>query len=129
MRNIRFRGKDKKTGKWVYGDLTHTKGIRAESESLTYDRVMVGGYEVDEDTVGQYSGIQDFDNCKIYELDIVEWEGELYVIVFRSGMFYASIHECNPDSYGGYPLWMLCTGNCKIKGNILDNPELLEGGE
>ena len=51
-----------------------------------------------------------------------------YVVVFRSGMFYASVEEFNDGVYGGLPLWMLCLEeqNCKVVGTIYENKELLE---
>lgn len=72
MRVIKFRGKDKKTGKWVYGDLTHTKGITPPgSEKMTYPRVMVAGYEVHDMSVGQFTGMLDKKGNEVFEGDII----------------------------------------------------------
>lgn len=121
----RFRGFDAVGKKGlVYGDLVHNKRV-----DLT-DRVMVGGYEVVPESVGLRTGLKDRNGNEIYEGDIVRWDRDqkMYVVVFRNGMFYASVEECNPHIYGGFPLWCLCEAeqHCTIVGNIFDNKELLK---
>ena len=85
--------------------------------------------EIDPDSVGEFTGLQDRTGRDIYEGDIVKWDKDqrLYVVEFRSGMFYASVEPCNPHIYGGFPLWCLCEEeqHCAIVGNIYDNPELI----
>ena len=85
---------------------------------------------VQEETVGEFSGLQDKAGRDIYEGDIVRWDKDqkLYVVVFRSGMFYASVEPRNSRIYGGFPLWCLCEEeqHCTIVGNRYDNPELIK---
>ena len=125
---IKFRGFDAIGERgWVYGDLWHNQRV---TTSGLVPRVMVAGYEVQADTVGQFSGLHDKDGREIYVGDIVRWDHDhlLYTVVFQSGMFYASVSKCNVDIYGGFPLWYLCgaEGHCTVVGNRWDNPELLK---
>lgn len=122
-RIIKFRGKDKKTGKWVYGDLTHSKGINAEAEKLTYDRVMVAGYEVEEETVGLFTGVLDTNGKEIYEGDIIKdiyndiskivWDEEAAGMYILSNGIYSTFKDYEYE-------------RVKVIGNIFDNPELIK---
>ena len=124
----RFRGWDAVGDKgWVYGDLVHNQKVTKDGLE---PRVMVGGYEVVPESVGLCTGLKDKNGNEIYVGDIVRWDRDqkMYVVVFRDGMFYASVEECNPHIYGGFPLWYLCEAeqHCTIVGNIFDNKELLK---
>lgn len=124
MREIEFRGRDK-DGYWVYGDLM-TK--HAHHAGLT---IVHGGwiyYEVDSETVGQYTGLKDRNGVKIFEGDIVDFgfgRGEVW---FDDGTFKHTFIEKGED--GGLinsvrpskRFW----DKVEIIGNIHDNPELLE---
>lgn len=74
MREIKFRGIDTMTGQWRFGDLVHNMKVTLTG---TEPRVMVGGYEVKPETVGQFTGMCDKEGTEIFEGDIVEYEGKL----------------------------------------------------
>ena len=133
MREILFRGKAEIGGNWVYGDVIHrlygtSIGV-VESDGLHE-------LDVDEETVGQYTGLQDKNGTKIFEGDIIRDDSANCVGVIKFGKY--GIY----DDYGFYvdwgeepvpaaylrndlPLWVEYRAAVVI-GNIYDNPELLE---
>ena len=136
MRTIKFRGKTHGNGKWYYGSLCYSDEINAAIYFQTGNGLVktMDWVYVNQETIGQFTGLYDCDGKEIYEGDIVEWEkdGLMYVVRFWRGMFFASVQECNEGILGGFPLHALTEyeyRKCKIVGNIYDNPELLKGGE
>ena len=120
-REIKFRGKSINSGKWVYAIL-HGFGMDLFNEC------------VNEDTIGQFTGLHDKNGKEIYEGDILmcigqreDNKGRKYFrkVLFKNGSFCMSVPEYNMDS-------SLCGHvvngklNWEVIGNIYDNKELLE---
>jgi hypothetical protein len=72
MREILFRGRVVKTGEWVYGDLVHHP----------YNTILINGVSVVRETVGQYTGLNDSFREKIFEGDIVKFQGNRYIVKY-----------------------------------------------
>ena len=127
LRKIEFRAWSIEDHGWVFGDLEYNrKRLSARIHSYHDDGSYKGYFEVEVETVGQFSGLCDMNGNAIYEGDIVEWEKDnrKYVIKFWDGMFYASVKEYNEGVFGGFPLHAFTQGEegyrSKNVGNIHD---------
>ena len=131
MRPIKFRVKNI-NGVWYYGSLVHSNELYTtiRFQTMNDSIKIIDWVYVNQDTVGQFTGLKDAHGKEIYEGDILKWNnGRLYVVKFWRGMFYASVEECNEDILGGFPLHRLTEyedEKCEIVGNIYDNPELIQ---
>ena len=126
MRQIKFKGKRIDNGEWVIGYyyefderhfiLDYTLNTYHIS-SVTQIR-----FEVDPDTVSQFTGLEDRNGKEVYENDIVsfpvkhknllvEWNDDLCVYQFSDGSLINS-----GDNYSAILF---------VIGNAFDNPELL----
>ena len=155
MREILFRGKRTDNGEWVYGDLIQNVDclkIREQEKSI---KKIAKSYEVDLETVGQFTGLLDKNGKKIFEGDIIRY-AELYEyncyiesldnFEAYDNVDFGDIWTVDEVVYGikiGYPAFDLNrhdfevnglselneSGNYfyEVIGNIYDNPELLEG--
>lgn len=74
MREILFRGKRTDNGEWIYGNLLSTDddGICIIQNHVPHH--LLKNYEVDPETVCQYTGLTDENGMKIFEGDIVKYE-------------------------------------------------------
>lgn len=138
MKTIKFRAKSEQ-GEWIVGHYVGKPSMN-EVYILPFQYVNYDNGYIDDsecyyciaDTIGQFTGLYDKNGKEIYEGDILRWgaNNRLYVVTFDSGMFYASVEECNEGMLGGFPLHRLTVsedGECVIVGNIHDNHELLKG--
>lgn len=127
-REILFKAKRLDNGEWIEGNL------------LLYDNVVAQihhqaewyAYDVDPNTICQYTGLVDNDCNKIWENDIIGFED---IISYDNGY---TEHHCR-----GKVVWdeetasfqvterLSCESyealmECDVIGNIFDNPELLD---
>lgn len=126
-RQILFRGKRLDNGEWVYGDLQLGDG-----DHIPMIGVVRGGhdpnyYQVEEATIGQFTGLRDKDSRPIYEGDIVMQRGysgvKPMVVRFEQGAFIVGWH--GGSSTQTRP--MLIQKRSEVIGNVIDTPDLLNG--
>jgi len=121
MRDIEFRGKRISDGKWIYG---YYVGITKEETKTNHTIVSLNNaieFEVDPDTVGQYAGLKDKNNQKIFEADIVKGDSpESNRPQGQSEVFYGH-GQWQPFAY----LNSFNGNDYEIIGNIHESPELL----
>ena len=123
-REILFRGKQLSNGEFIEGSLTvDCHGNCCIHHPLNVP--IVGGFQyfdIDPETVGQYTGIDDREGEKIFEGDIfkIGAENNIYTVRFDYGCFLAY----EDDVQVGI-LAELSTMFIKKIGNIHDNKELL----
>ena len=125
MREILFRGKHDDTGEWIEGYFG-----QSVDTFIIQDYGLVAGhfkvFKVVPETVGQYTGMKDIHGVKIFEGDIVNYDGSCYKVVFesRNGTGYFGIVVGENETWGfgnSTPAYMMA-----VVGNIYDNPDLLE---
>jgi|SRR5690606_31854943 len=135
MREYKFRGKRLDNGEWVYGfGVWQLDSVNGSPECWMY--TPNGIVVVDPATVGQYTGLQ----CNVtdeewYERDILtpdphskRTENEVICYDRHQGKYKSvpiSLYLANAGN-GGWTGFEIKSYQKRI-GNVIDNPELLEG--
>lgn len=115
MRDIKFRGKSKHDGEWVYGCLLDTGNQTPVIVDCCDNKIC----EVVPDTVGQYTGLEDCTGVmRIYEGDILrDYTGEKVKVVWNDGAYWTTGGSLDE------PLTETLAQGCKVIGNIHDGVE------
>lgn len=154
MREILFKAKTKlivgtyncgkEDGEWVIGYLYSDVG-KWIIRQFEYDRADCVAYEVDPDTICQFTGIVDKNDKKIFEGDIISFshsrlaDGEdetdfmpeyeeytrNYAVEFVNTYCTYGLRARNKSIHFKLSQATINTHNAKVIGNIYDNPELL----
>ena len=109
-------------GKWAYGNMIEYgkechifEKEKAEKDSNPLAHMPL----VHRETVGQFCGHDSNDDIDIYEKDIIQvWRHGQLMRTFLVSDIRTFLNEYKNDEHGA--IW-------KIAGNLIDNPELLEG--
>lgn len=142
MREILFRGKRLDTGEWVQGDLQQWLDavyISADNKGW-YSKT---NYLVNAVTVGQYTGLTDKNDAKIFEGDIVlypdcispigdsgDWDetSNIGAVEWDKNVMCFYFSNRYSVEMGDFYIKNGCMEEVEVIGNIHDNPEFLKGG-
>ena len=129
MREIEFRGYNRKNKQWLYGFYLKNRGAHFVCPDEFANGKSWEDYEIDPDSLGQFTGLYDKNHHKIYEGDIVSngWS-ELHYIRYSDGKWDVV------DKWGNWLelLEFAHTDDCnnvireiEVVGNMHDNPEMI----
>ena len=136
MSEILFRGKRLDTEEWIEGtnilmgengwcyicETGATVHVRYNNSTVNPQLLEAESFRVDIETIGQFSGMLDKNNRKIFEGDIVLNEnGIRYECTFTSKYARFAFRR------SGVAFGWFNPKSCEVIGNVYDNPTLLEG--
>lgn len=132
MRQILFRGYNLKNQKWLYGYYFVNRGLHFICpEGFANPLASWEDFVVEEESVGQWTGLKDKNGRQIYEGDIVRYRDNSYnngiaqsVVEYELAEF-APIFCLSLSSFVDNGM----IEDCNIIGNIYENKELLEDEE
>lgn len=127
MREILFRGKRPHTCEWVEGGIMFVNGYAFIMPAGT------GSVEVIPETVGQFTGIYDKNEKRIFEGDIVKDNNgqKGYIAFLEQEAGWVIVWKKHDSRMGHRTRGVAYDYDCTLEiiGNIHDNPELLNWGE
>ena len=124
MREIKFRGR-RRNGEWIHGALIPAELSWWGVPSIADKNFR---YEVDPETVGQYTGTCDSEDTPIYEGDVIQIthrkRATFGVVCFANAGFRVKnrVQLRENDLFS-----VMFYKDVHVIGNIFDNPELGEG--
>ncbi|PAD73958.1 YopX family protein [Paenibacillus campinasensis] len=123
MRGYRFRGKRLDNGEWVFGFgafIWEDDGVkRAEIYSTC------GVYDVDPETVGQYTGKKDEEKNEIFDGDKLYAPGNLDADLQYVGTVEWDDNDNRWEVASFHGRFEYIPDGCVVHGNRWDNPDLL----
>ena len=138
MREILFKAKQVDNGEWVEGYFVKKHGIPFIYENAECPQ---SNWEIDENTLCQYTGFTDRAKNKSFENSIVKLISENVFGVVKFGEYSNPFDTEYTKHIGFYVEWLnsfRCSlwrknlgywlnANAVVVGNVFDNPELLGG--
>ena len=140
MREILYRAISMARGEhWLYGLPRHYARNPHTEKWTMYDPTTGIETDIDEDTLGQYTGRTDVDDDKIFEGDVLtatifDYNGHdtMHTVIVEWNEKYAQymcVDVNDKDCMWDLGWIILNDGEPLIVGNRWDNPSLLKGGE
>lgn len=132
-REIEFRGKNFETNEWVYGYYIKYGDYHYILEDLNIDETEEcdnqDWIEINPSTLGQYIGLKDKNDKKVYEDDIIkvmDFNPKFITITYIEGAFCA-IDKAVEENYPVEITLFYPSVGCRfeVAGNIFDDGEIL----
>lgn len=142
-REIEFRGYNPKNRKWLYGYCLVNRGKHyIVRDGIQPPSATPEDFEVEPESIGQYTGMKDRDGKKIYEGDVLEVNiahlcksdpnyGKRFKVVLKWWKPATAFLVFEPGKDDLVPLsWFSnAENNPVVVGNVHDNPELAKTTE
>lgn len=130
MREYLFRGKRVEDGEWVEGSVIQsTESTCIARSDMSDENQWAFTYEVDPETVGQYTGVDDAECHKIFEGDTIRIRKTgvtfLYKIEFNNGSFILRNTKTGLEGYSLRRVTELITEGLLINNIYVVREELL----
>lgn len=127
MREILFRGRRLYDGEWIEGNLFIPDLPDTPTQICIGTNVVRISYDVDPNTIGQFTGLYDKNGKKIFEGDVLDYPR--WVVTYC-----ADVNESLGMNAGWYTQrdnfesWaeLANVSDHVVLGNVYDNPELLK---
>lgn len=126
MREIEFRGYNRKNKQWLYGFYLQNRGAHFVCPD-EFDGKSWDDYEIDPDSLGQFTELYDKNHHKIYEGDIVSNGWSVHYIRYEDGKWdvvdeWKNWNELLEFAHTDYNNVIR---GIEVVGNMYDNPEMI----